>query len=63
MKKPAPISFQWRTYDGRSRRVWRSDWNDDEAEILTFEEFNALIHVANRFDFRVIEAGNPKDET
>lgn len=59
--KPAPIPFtlEWRgSGDGRTYRVWRSNWFGDQFEILNSEEFDTLSALAKRFNIPFTEAGD-----
>lgn len=52
----ATVGFEWRFHDDTHRRVWRTDWEGDQFEILDEEEFRAFLKFARRFSFYVQEA-------
>lgn len=54
---PAPVKFQWRPSAG-TFRVWRTDWFDDQFEVLTPAEFQDLKTLARRFGFSFKEASD-----
>lgn len=57
LQKPALIQFFWRWHTSNQtiRRVWRSDWANDQFEIMSSMEFDNLKHFAKKFGFPLNE--------
>jgi hypothetical protein len=54
---PSPaVHFEWRNHNGNGlKRVWRSDWFNDQFEIMNEADFESFKRWAKRFSFLVIE--------